>query len=263
MDDMKLGHDAEMARMQRSNYENTKACNSAMAAMATNAQQRMNQNMADHTANINEMRRANHGVKVKRNERMNVLKLANAQRVTNMEQRLEAQCADLRQKHTDEVAHSQRMKMLSFSHVGMASDARNRNAMDLEALRKETNAKRRAQQKRVDAAKQRHHENIDSEEERNDKAMGDIKSTSDAKTAKHNARMVRLRDKNKHKSEDANHARLYLAREQIQTKRGALCGTPKEARRKCAVAADRDHQSCHVKEQHRGGEAGDAGQETD
>jgi len=209
MDDMKLGHDAEMARMQRINNENTKACNSAMAKMAANSQQRMNQNMADHTANITEMRRVNHGVKVKRNERVNVLKLANAQRVINMEQRLEAQCSDIRQRqHTGKLAHSQRIKMLSFSHVGMADDARNRNAMDLEALRKKTNAKRRAQQKRVDAAKQRHHENIDSEEERHGQAMSDLKSTSDAKTAKHNAGMVRIRDKSKHKSEDVNHMAL-------------------------------------------------------
>merc|ERR1719320_1645119 len=84
-------------------------------------------------------------------------------------------------------------------------DARNRNAMDLEALRKKTNVKRRAQQKRVDAAKQRHHENIGSEEEHHGQAMCDLKSTSDAKTAKHNAKMARIRDKSKHKSEDVNH----------------------------------------------------------
>merc|ERR1719477_503801 len=63
MDDMKLSHDAEMARMQRSNNENTKACNSAMATMTANAQQRMEQNMAEHNASISAMRRANDGAK--------------------------------------------------------------------------------------------------------------------------------------------------------------------------------------------------------
>jgi len=125
--------------------------------------------------------------KVKRNERVNVLKLANAQTLTNMEQRLHAQCADLKQRQrTGEVVHSQRMKMLTFSHVGMASAARNRNAVDLEVQRKDTKAKRRAQQHRVDAAKQRHHKNIEGEEARHGQAMSDMKSTSDAKTAKHN-----------------------------------------------------------------------------
>merc|ERR1719365_564770 len=112
----------------------------------------MDRHMADHNANIKAMRRANDGVEVKRNERVNVLKLGNAQRLTNMEQRLDAQCSDLKQRqHAGEMVHSQRMKVLSFSHAEMASDARIRNADAFEARRKDTKAKRQAQQSKVDA----------------------------------------------------------------------------------------------------------------
>merc|ERR1719365_392672 len=117
----------------------------------------MDRHMADHNANIKAMRRANDGVAIKRNECVNVLKLANAQRLTNMEQRLDAQCSDLRQRQrAGEMAHSQRMKVLSFSCAGMASNARICNADDLEARRKDTKAKRQAQQNKVDAANERH-----------------------------------------------------------------------------------------------------------
>merc|ERR1719249_113248 len=113
---MKSGHDADMAQMQQSNREESTACNTTMATMKANAQRQMDRHMADHNANTKAMRRANDGVAVKRNECVNVLKLANAQRLTNMEQRLDAQCSDLRQRQrAGEVAHSQRMKVLSFS----------------------------------------------------------------------------------------------------------------------------------------------------
>merc|ERR1719295_2525841 len=132
--------------------------------MNANAQQQMDQHMADHNANIKAICRANDGVEVKRNERVNVLKLANAQRLTNMEQRLDAQCSNLKQRqHAGEMVHSQRMKVLSCSHAGMASDARIRNADAFEARRKDTKAKRQAQQNNVDAANERHHRNIDDE----------------------------------------------------------------------------------------------------
>merc|ERR1719385_623265 len=200
-----------MAQMLQCNTDNATAYNATMAAMKANANQRMGRNMADHTANITAMRRANHGVEVKRNERVNVLKLGNAQRLTNMEQRLDAQCSDLRQKqHAGAMAHSQRMKVLSFSHVGMASDARNRSALDLEAKKKETKAIRQAQQSKVDAANERHHQNIDGEELRHGRKMSDMKSSSSAKTAEHDAKMVRMKDKNKHKNEDANHMNLQF-----------------------------------------------------
>merc|ERR1719477_226507 len=102
---MNTGHDAEMARMQQSNNKNTAACDRAMATMKANAQQRIKQNRAEHTANVTAVRRASDGVKVKHNERVNVLKLANAQRVTNLKQRLDAQCADLKQRQqTSEAA---------------------------------------------------------------------------------------------------------------------------------------------------------------
>merc|ERR1719403_242020 len=98
MDDMKSGHDAEMSVMQQSNRDNTEACSATMAKMSANNQREMEQNMANHNANMAMMRQNHNGVEVKRNERVNVLKLANAQRMTNLEQRLDAQCSDFKQK---------------------------------------------------------------------------------------------------------------------------------------------------------------------
>merc|ERR1719295_1597827 len=155
--DMDSGHVADMAQMRQSKSDDTARCDATMATMNANARQQMDQHMADHNANIKAICRANNGVEVKRNERVNVLKLTNAQRLTNMEQRLDAQCSDLRQRqHAGEMVHSQRMKVLSFSHIGMASDARNRNAIDLEAHKKDRKAKRQAQQSKVDAGSERH-----------------------------------------------------------------------------------------------------------
>jgi len=211
MDDMKSGHDADMAQMRQSNRDDSKACNATMTTMEANAQRQMDRHMADHNANIKALRRANDGMKVKSNERINVLKLANAQRRTNMEQRLDAQCSDLKQRQrAGEMAHSQRMKVLSFSHAGMASNARIRNADDLEAWRKDTKAKRQAQQSKVDAANERHHRNVDGEALRHGQEMREMKTSSDAKTAEHCAKVDRMNDKNKHKGEDANHMALHF-----------------------------------------------------
>merc|ERR1719385_358013 len=216
-----------MARMLQRNADNTTACNAEMATMKANANQRMGRNMADHSANITAMRRANHGVEVKRNERVNVLKLANAQRLTNMEQRLGAQCSDLKQRQkTGEAAHTQRMKILSFSHIGMARHARTRNAADLEAQKKGTKDKRQSQQRKVDAAIERHHQNIDGEALRHGQEMSEMKTSSDAKTATHNAKMGRMKDKHKHKGDDANHMALHFV---------ALENKLKESEARCAL----------------------------
>merc|ERR1719391_1667834 len=179
--------------------------------MRAKAQRQMDRRMAEHNANIEAMRCANDGVEVKRNERVNVVKLATVQRLTNMEQRLDAQCSDLKQRQrAGEMAHSQRMKVLSFSHAGMASNARIRNADDLGAWRKDTKAKRQAQQSKVDAANERHHRNVDGEALRHGREMRDMKTSGDAKTAEHNAKVDRMNDKNKHKGEDANHMALHF-----------------------------------------------------
>merc|ERR1719216_427305 len=106
--------------------------------------------------------------------------------------------------------HSQRMKMLSFSQAGAASDARNRNAIAMDAQRADTKSKRRDQQNKVDAANAKHHKSIDDEEARHNKEMGDMKIVSDAKTAKHNSKMDRMSDKNKHKTDDVNHMALHF-----------------------------------------------------
>jgi len=211
MDDMKSGHDAEMSVMQQSNRDNTKACSATMAKMSANNQREMEQNMAKHNANMATMRQNHDGVEVKRNERVNVLKLANAQRMTNLEQRLDAQCSDFKQKqHASDMVHSQRMKMMSFSHVGQAGDARNRNASDLKTQRQDTKVKREAQQGKVDAANARHHHNIDGEKVRHGKEMSEMKTSSDADTATHESKMGRMNDKNQHKKDDANHMALHF-----------------------------------------------------
>merc|ERR1712013_863951 len=170
---------------KQSRSDETAACNSEMAQMNEATKQQMGQQMGDHETQMKAMRRANDGVEVKRNERINVLKLANAQRLTNMTQRIDAQCSDLKQRqHNHEMMHSQRMKVLSFSHSGMATDARNRNAVDVGAQRQENRDKRQAQKSRADAANNRYHQFMDSEKLRHGREMDDIKTASDAKTAR-------------------------------------------------------------------------------
>merc|ERR1719204_439083 len=211
MDDMKSGHDAEMSVMLQSNRENTTACTATMAKMNLSNQREMKQNMANHNASMATMRQTHDGVEVKRNERVNVLKLANAQRMTNLEQRLDAQSSDFKHKqHSSQMVHSQRMKMMSFSHVGQASDARVRNASDLKAQRQDSKLKRQGRQGKVDAANARHHQNIDGEKVRHGKEMSEMKTSSDAKTATHGNKMGRMNDKNQHKKDDANHMALHF-----------------------------------------------------
>merc|ERR1712013_724621 len=125
-----------------------------------------------------------------------------------------------------EMMHSQRMKVLSFSHIGVASDARNRNAMDLEAQRADVDDKKHCQQNKVDAANARHHQNIDDEKVRHGQEMSDQQTASDAKTAVHNAKMGRMGGKNKHKTEDANHMALQFVKLRIRSnkaKSGVRC----------------------------------------
>merc|ERR1712013_269009 len=175
-----------------------------MASMNARTEQEMTRRTADHNANVKAMRSRNDGADVKHNERMNVLKLEQRQRTTNYQQRLDAQCSDLKQKQRkEEMMHSQRMKVLSFSHIGVASDARNRNAMDMEAQRADVDEKKRHGQE-----------------------MSDQQTASDAKTAVHNAKMGRMGGKNKHKTEDANHMALQFVK---------LENSLKQSQERCAV----------------------------
>merc|ERR1712129_127184 len=187
--------------------------------------------MGDHNADVKVMRGRRDGADVKHNERVNVLNLEQRQRTTNYQQRLDAQCSDLKQKQrTEELMHSQRMKVLSFSHVGATSDARNRNAIDMEAQRADTKNKRRDQQNKVDAANAKHHQSIDDEEVRHGQEMCDIKTSSDAKTAKHNTKMVRMSDKNKHKTDDVNHMALHFVSLESKLKQNnARCAVHEQA----------------------------------
>jgi len=211
MDDMRSGHDTEMSVLQQSNRENTAACDKAMAKMKTVNEREMTRNKADHSATMAAMRQKNDGEEVKRNEQVNVLKSANAQRVNNLGQRLDAQRSDFKKKrHESDRAHSQRMKVMSFSHIGLESSARSRNAADLKARRDESAAKRQTQQNKVDAANERHQQNISDENVRHGQEMREMKSSSDARTATHETKMSRMKNKNQHKSEDANHMALHF-----------------------------------------------------
>merc|ERR1719391_85175 len=124
----------------------------------------MDIHMVDHNASITVMRCAYDAVEEKCNEQLNALNLANTQRLRNLEQRLDAECSDVKQRQqTAEMRHSQRIEVLSFSHIEMASDARNSYALDLEAQREDTKDAQQAQQNKLDAANQEHHRNIDGE----------------------------------------------------------------------------------------------------
>merc|ERR1712013_519409 len=227
MDAMQTVHATEMADLRQSRRDDTTACNATMTAMNARTEQEMAHRMADHSANVKAMRSRRDGADVKHNERVNVLKLEQRQRATNYQQRLDAQCSDLKQKQrTEELMHSQRMKVLSFSHIGAASDARNRNAMDLQTQRADAEDRAHCQQNKVDAANARHHQNIDDEKVRHGQEMRDLQTTSDAKTATHNAKMGRMGGKNKHKTDDANHMALQFVK---------LENALKQSEARCAV----------------------------
>jgi len=173
MEDTKLGHDTEMAALRQSNRENTKAC----AAMA-----KMNAS----------------------NERVNVMKSANAQRVKNLEQRLGALCSGFEQRlEASEMMHSRHLKSMGFSHVGLESEARAHNASDLTAQCHESTAELRAQQTE---------QSIDDEQlqARHGQEMCEMKSSSDAKTATHETEMGRMNHKNEYRKNDANHMALHF-----------------------------------------------------
>jgi len=193
MDDEKSVYDTEMAQMRQSNRDSTTECNTAMKANANSGVQQMDVHMADHGVSITVMRRAYDGVEEKRNEQLNALNVANAQRLTNLEQRLDAQFSTVKQRQlTAEMRHSQRMDVLRFSHIRMASDARNSYAFDLEAQREHTKDTQQTQQNWRNAANQEHHQKIDGEGLRHVQKMRDLKTSSDDKTAKHNENHNRM-----------------------------------------------------------------------
>merc|ERR1712013_202038 len=212
-DEMKSGHATEMAMMRLSMLKHTTASDATMTAMNAHTEQEMTRRTADHNAAVKATRGRNDGADVKHNERVNVLKSEQRQRTTNYQQRLDAQCSDLKQKQrTEEMMHSQRMEVLSFSHIGDANDARNRNATDLKR-RAESERENRAhrQQNEVDADNARQYQNIISEE-RHGHEMCDLQTASEAKTTAHNAKMGRMDGKTKHKTDDANRMALNFVK---------------------------------------------------
>merc|ERR1719486_135352 len=193
MNDMKAGHAAEMAQMLQSSADDTAACNATMAAMDTDMRQHMEQHMADHNTSMAAMRNVNDCVEVKRNERINVRKLANKQKLRNMAQRLDTQCSDLKhKKHNDERLHSQRMKVLSVSCAGKAKDARNRNAVNMEGKRQGNRDAALAQQSKVNSTNERHQRNLKDEKLRHEQEVCTIKVANNAKNAQDAAKMSRM-----------------------------------------------------------------------
>merc|ERR1712129_594261 len=92
--------------------------------------------------------------------------------------------------------------------------------------RADTKNKRRCQQSKVDAANEKHHQNIDNEEVRHGREIRDMKTSSEAKTAEHDTKMVRIGDKNKHKTDDVNHMALHFV---------SLESKLKQSEARCAV----------------------------
>ena len=231
MDDMKAVHDAEMAEMLQSSVDDTAACNATMAAINTDARQHMEQHMADHNTRLAAMRNVNDCVEVKRNERINVRKLANKQKLKNMAQRLDTQCSDLKhKKHNDERLHCQRMKMLSFSCAGKAKDTRNRNAANMEAKRQGNRDAALAQQSKVNSSNERHQQNLNDKKLRHEQEVRDIKVLNNAKSAQHAVKMSRMKGKNKHKEDDANHMLLqFLAVENKLKQSNGRCAVHERA----------------------------------
>merc|ERR1712212_752291 len=217
--------------MLQSSADDTAACNATMAAMNTNTQQHMEQHMADHNTNLAAMRTVNHCVEVKRNERINVRKLANKQKLKNMAQRLDTQCSELKhKKHNDERLHCQRMKVLSFSNAGKAKDARNRNAVNMEAKRQGNRDAALAQQSKANSTNERHQQNLKEEKLRHEQEVCDIKLANQAKSAQHAAKMNRIKGKDKHKEDNANHMLLqFVAVENKLKQSNARCAVHERA----------------------------------
>merc|ERR1712013_88499 len=236
-DEMKSGHATEMAMMRLSMLKHTTASDATMTAMNAHTEQEMTRRTADHNAAVKATWGRRDGADVKHNERVNVLKSEQRQRTTNYQQRLDAQCSDLKQKQrTEEMMHSQRMKVMSFSHIADANDARNRDAMDLErSAESERENRAHRQQNEVDADNARQYQNIISEV-RHGHEMCDLQTASDAKTAAHNTKMGRMGGKNKHKTDDANYMALsFVKLEDMLKQSEAVCGARTENRRECAT----------------------------
>merc|ERR1712212_369599 len=217
--------------MLQSSADDTAACNATMAAINSDTRQYNERHMADHNANLAAMRNVNNCVEVKRNERINMRKLANKQKLRNMAQRLDTQCSDLKhKKHNDERLHCQRMKVLSFSNAGKAKDARNRNAVNMEAKRQGNRDAALAQQSKANSANERHQQNLKEKKLRHEREVCDIKLANQAKSAQHAAKMNRIKGKDKHKEDDANHMLLqFVAVENKLKQSNARCAVHERA----------------------------------
>jgi len=226
MNVLKSAHSAKMAKMLQSKADSTTDYNAAVAAMNANQRQHIQQHVADHNASMSAMRKAKQGVQVSRNARVNVQKLANQQRLNNVAQQLDAQCSRLKQeRHEEARVYSQRMKLLSFSHIGKAKDTQNRNTEELEQRRRSNRNKVLSQQNKAMATNERYRLNLVDEELRHGKALCDMQAANEAKSSKHATTMGRMKHKNKHRNEDMNHMSLqFVAMEdKLSLKTRRLC----------------------------------------
>merc|ERR1712087_371015 len=149
----------------------------------------------------------------------------------DMAQRLDTQCSDLKhKKHNEERLHSQRIKVLSFSYAGKANDARNRNAVNMKAKRQGNRDAVLTQQSKVDSTKERHQQNLKDEKLRHEREVCEIKVANHAKSAQHAAKMLRMRGKNKHREDDANHMVLQFVTAENKLKQSnARCAVHERA----------------------------------
>jgi len=224
---LQSAHSANMAKMLQSKADSTTRYNAAVAEMNANQRQIMQQHVADHNASVSAMRSAKQGAKVSRNERVNVQKLANQQRLNNVAQRLDAHRSQLTQEQHEEArVYSQRMKMLSFSHIGKAKHTQNRNAAELEERRQSNRDKVLAQQNKAMATNERYRQHLVEEELRHGKEMCDMKAANEAKSSNHAATVRRMQHKNKHRNEDLNHMSLQFV---------AMEDKLKQSNTRCAV----------------------------
>merc|ERR1712013_309584 len=164
MVDVKTDRDQEMAKMRQNKRSETTARNTKTDEMNARAQTEMYQRTADHNATTAAIPYQNDVIQSNRNAHVNSMKLANAQRLTNMKQRVDAQCSNLKQRqHNDEVMRSQHIKVLSFSRKDISDGARARNAPE-----------------KFDATNARHCQDIEDMKVRHGQEMKEIRTESNA-----------------------------------------------------------------------------------
>ena len=206
MADMKSKHDVEMTLMCQANTDGDAACDKRMTEMCSDSQRRLDQATESHQAGMSAQHRTQDAVKARQNEALNVQKMQNQNRATNVRQNYKTKFAESRQQREHDAGiHWHRMEVLSLSNQGAVKEAETRNGDTLQAKRRSNRNSVLAHQNRVHAANVEHHRSLDNQQARHGKKMGNMKQRSDDQTATHCTKMGRMQNKNKHKSYDADH----------------------------------------------------------